>query len=176
MPAIERERMNRERVAEAIRLREDGRTRQDEATLEQARTLLLELGAAYPEDAEITYQTAIAHDNLGLEREAIDFYVRALAQGLSGADRERALLGPGSTYRGLGEYHVAVETLRAGVSEFPRNRALQVFLAMALYNIQRHTEAMELLLTNLIETTTDEKLIYYKRPLTYYAAHLDEVE
>ncbi len=168
--------MNRDRVAEAIRLREDGRARQDEATLERARTVLLELGAEYPKDAEITYQTAIAHDNLGLEREAIGFYVRALAQGLTGTDRERALLGLGSTYRGLGEYSLAVETLRQGVSEFPQNRALQVFLAMALYNTQRHTEAMELLLTNLIETTTDEKLIYYKRPIAYYAAHLDEIE
>ena len=167
--------MMREQLAEAIQLRETGRARQDEAMLEQARTLLLDLAAAYPDDAEITFQTAVVHDNLGLERAAIPFYIRALEQGLSQADLERALLGLGSTYRGLGEYQQAVETLRRGVSEFPHNRALQIFLAMALYNTQQYKEAMELVLTNLLETTSDEKLRYYQRPLEYYAAHLDEI-
>ena len=165
--------MMRDRLAQAIQLRETGRARQDQAMLEEARTLLLDL-AAYPDDAEITFQTAVVHDNLGLERESIPFYVQALAQGLSGPDLERALLGLGSTYRGLGEYQQAEETLRRGVREFPHNRALQVFLAMTLYNTQHYKEAMELLLTNLMETTSDEKLQYFKRPISYYAQHLDE--
>ena len=166
--------MMRDRLAEAIQLRETGRARQDQAMLEEARTLLLDLAAAYPDDAEITFQTAVVHDNLGLERESIPFYNLALAQGLSGPSLERALLGLGSTYRGLGEYQKAEETLRQGVREFPDNRALQAFLAMALYNTQNYKEAMELALTNLLETTSDEKLQYFKRPLLYYAQHLDE--
>lgn len=164
----------RDRLDEAIRLRETGRATQDQAMLEQARTLLLDLAAADPENAEITFQTAVAHDNLGLERESIPFYTKALAQGLSGPDLERALLGLGSTYRGLGEYEHAEETLRKGVREFPHNRALQVFLALTLYNTQHYREAMELLLTNLLATTSDEKLRYFERPLSYYAHHLDE--
>jgi tetratricopeptide (TPR) repeat protein len=124
----------RDRLTEAIQLRETGRAKQDQAILEEARTLLLELVAAYPDDAEITYQTAVVHDNLGLSREAIPFYLRALSQGLSGSDLERALMGLGSTYRALGEYKQAEETLRRGVKEFPHNRAIQVFLAMTLYN------------------------------------------
>lgn len=164
----------RERLAQAIQLREEGRAKQDQATLEKARTLLFELGAAYPDDAEITFQTAVVHDNLGLEHESVPFYLRALDQGLSGPDLERALLGLGSTYRGLGEYQKAEETLRRGVREFPHNRALQVFLAMTLYNAGQHKEAMEIALTNLLETTADEKLQYFKRPLMYYATHLDE--
>jgi hypothetical protein len=60
------------------------------------------------------------------------------------------------------------------VREFPHNRALQTFLAMALYNTQHYKEAMELVLTNLLETTSDEKLQYFKRGLLYYASHLDE--
>ena len=51
--------MMRERLAEAIQLRETGRAKQDQAMLEEARTLLLELVAVYPDEAEITYQTAI---------------------------------------------------------------------------------------------------------------------
>lgn len=164
----------RDRLAEAIQLRETGRAKQDQTILEEARKLLLELSATYPDDAEITFQTAVVHDNLGLEREAIPYYVKALDQGLARADLERALLGLGSTYRGLGEYQKAVETLRRGVREFPDNRALQAFLAMALYNTQQYKEAIELLFTNLMETTTDERLQYYKRPIDYYAQHLDE--
>jgi tetratricopeptide (TPR) repeat protein len=167
--------MMRDQLTQAIQLRETGRARQDPAILEKARALLLELAAAYPKDAEITFQTAVVHDNLGLERESIPFYTRALAHGLSGPDRARAYLGLGSTYRGLGEYQLAEETLRRGVSEFPQHRALQVFLAMTLYNAQQHREAMELLLTNLMETTADETLQYFKRPIVYYASHLDEI-
>ncbi|QBD75328.1 tetratricopeptide repeat protein [Ktedonosporobacter rubrisoli] len=166
--------MLRDRLAEAIQLREEGRAKQDQTILGKARALLLELHATYPDDAEITFQMAVVHDNLGLERESIPFYLKAFEQGLSGPDLERAYLGLGSTYRGLGEYQKAVETLRRGVKEFPQNRALQTFLAMALYNTGQHREAMELVLTNLLETTTDEKLQYFKRGLLFYAAHLDE--
>src|SRR5690242_2696128 len=102
--------MDRERLAEAIRLREMGRAKQDQAILGAARALLFDLLATYPDEAEITYQLAIVHDNLGLEREAIPFYLQTLQQGLSGLDtatklmkRERAFLGLGSTYRGRGE-------------------------------------------------------------------------
>ena len=171
----------RDRLAEAIHLRETGRARQDQAMLEEARTLLLELVADYPHEAEITYQTAIVHDNLGRGREALPFYTRALEQGLSGSDtattllkRERAFLGLGSTYRVLGAYQQAEETLQRGLEEFPQSRAPQVFLALALYNTQNHQKAMELVLTTLLETTADEALQYYKRGLLYYASHLDE--
>lgn len=170
-----------ERLIEAIRLREEGRAKQDQTILEKARTLLLELGTDYPDEAEITYQTAIVHDNLGLERESIHFYIRALEQNLTGLDpatklmkRERAFLGLGSTYRGLGEYQKAEETLRQGLSEFPQSRAIQIFLSMALYNTQKYREAMELALTNLAETTSDDTLQYYKRGVLFYAQHLDE--
>jgi len=169
------------RLVEAIRLREMGRAKQDPSILGEARALLLDLLAAYPDEAEITYQLAIVHDNLGLEREAIPFYLQTLGQGLSGRDtatslmkRERAFLGLGSTYRALGQYQQAEETLRRGLTEFPQSRALQVFLAMALYNRQQHREAMELALTNLAETTADEALQYYKRGIVFYAHHLDE--
>lgn len=163
-----------DRLAKAIQLREEGRARQDKAILEEARTLLLDMAVADPDNAEITFQIAVVHDNLGLSREAIPFYLRSFAQGLSGPDLERGLMGLGSTYRGLGEYQLAEETLRRGMKEFPHNRAIQIFLAMTLYNSQHYKEAMELVLTNLVETTSDEKLQYFKRGISYYAMHLDE--
>lgn len=166
--------MMRERVAEAIQLREEGRAKQDEAILGKALALLLELGAVYPDDAEIVFQTGIAYDNSGLEKEAVPYYERALQLGLSGSDRERCLLGLGSTYRTLGQYRESEKTLRQGMREFPQNRAIQVHLSLTLYYMQEYKEAMELALINLLETTSDEKLQYFKRGLLYYAQHLDD--
>jgi hypothetical protein len=83
--------------------------------------------------------------------------------------------GPGKHLSCIGRIpEKAEETLRRGVREFPDNRALQAFLAMTLCNTQQHKEAMELVFVNLLETTSDGKLLYFKRGLLYYALHLDE--
>ena len=130
--------------------------------------------AEYPDDAQIPYQTGIAHDNSGLGSEAIPYYERALELGLSGPDRERCLMGLGSTYRYWGHYDKAVETLRIGMAEFPENRAIQVFLAMALYNSRHYKDSVQLLIANLMETTADEKLHYFRRGISAYNEDLDD--
>lgn len=158
-----------DRLAEAVRLREQG----DPG---QARSLLLSLAERYPDDAEIAYQTAWAHDVLGLEAEAVPFYERGLAGDLAPADRRDALLGLGSTYRTLGRYADAERTLRRGVAEFPGDAALLTFLAMALYNTGGHHEATGLLLTLLAETSEDPRVRQYRRAITHYAQDLDAVE
>lgn len=141
---------------------------------EKARARLLTLVKKQPEDAQIQYQCAWVHDSLGLEREAAPYYEQALALGLSGQDRQGALLGLGSTYRCLGEYNKAVETLKKGVHEFPDNRALQVFLSMSLYNRSRHREAMEILLGLLVDTTTDKSIHSYEKAIRFYLDRLDQ--
>lgn len=157
-----------ERLARAVELRQDGKA-------EEARALLLALADERPDDAEVLYQTAWTHDHLGLEREAVPYYRRALDAGLAGEERRGALLGLGSTYRSLGEYALAEEMLRQGVAEFPEDRAMQVFLAMALYNQGQHKEAMSLLLRNLAETSDDARIRRYERAITFYAPDLDSV-
>lgn len=112
------------------------------------------------------------HDKLGLEREAIPFYERAIAQGLSGDDLKGAMLGLGSTYRCLGEYQKPAELLRDGARLFPDGREFEVFLA--LYNLGDPQGAMELLLRNLAETSHDAGIIRYKNALLFYAGNLDE--
>ncbi|RZT23538.1 tetratricopeptide repeat protein [Fictibacillus sp. BK138] len=164
----------RERLDKGIALREEGRAKEDMSILNEACTLLMKMSEEYPENAEINYQIGIAHDNSGFTKEAITYYVKAIEQGLSGADLERCLLGLGSSYRLTGQYDKAVETLQQGVAEFPEHRGLQIFYSMALYNTGRYNEAMEIALMNLMETTNDEKLQYFKRGITYYAQHLDE--
>jgi tetratricopeptide (TPR) repeat protein len=156
-----------EDLTRAIRLRKEGRA-------EEARAILLELVAEKPDDPQVRYQCAWIHDSLGREREAVPFYERAIAGGLSGRDLEGALVGLGSTYRSLGEYGRAVETLREGVARFPESRAMEVFLAMALYNVGEHREATESLLRILAETSADRGISAYKEAILFYAGRLDE--
>ncbi|MFE6759462.1 tetratricopeptide repeat protein [Streptomyces sp. NPDC057684] len=157
-------------LARAVRLREDG-------LREEARERLVALSARFPDDAEVAYQTAWVHDALGLEADAVPYYVRALAgSGLSADDRRGALLGLGSTYRTLGRYPEAVAMLSGGVTEFPEDNALQTFLAMALYNVGRAHDGMRLLLTVLAETSGDPDLIAYRPAIEHYAKDLDAVE
>jgi predicted Zn-dependent protease len=75
----------------------------------------------------------------------------------------------------LGAYEQAEETLRGGITTFPHNRAFQVFLAMTLYNLHRYQQAMELLLTTLTETSSDESILQYKRAILFYAPQLDQM-
>ncbi|MFD5182841.1 tetratricopeptide repeat protein [Streptomyces sp. NPDC058372] len=151
----------------AVRPREEGRP-------EEARELLVPLCAAHPEDAEPAYQTAWAHDVLGLEAEAVPHYRRALAlPGLTSADRRGALLGLGSTYRVLGRAEEAVATLSGGVREFPDDAALRAFLSMALYSAGRPKEALELALILVAETSADPGVAAYGPAIRHYARDLD---
>ncbi|MEE1770738.1 tetratricopeptide repeat protein [Streptomyces sp. JV185] len=151
----------------AVRLRTDGHR-------EEARQRLLSLAADFPADAEIAYQTAWAHDVLGLEAEAVPFYERCLAgTALSEEDRRGALLGLGSTYRVLGQYDKAVEVLREGAGRFPDDGALRTFLAMALFNTGEHHEAMRLLLELLAAGSTDPCVRQYRAAIEHYARDLN---
>ena len=80
----------------------------------------------------------------------------------------------GSTYRVLGEYEASLRTLQEGTEHFPGNRALSTFLALTLYNLGEHRDAISILLKNLIETTGDPGIRNYGRALPFYADHLDE--
>jgi tetratricopeptide (TPR) repeat protein len=115
------------------------------------------------------------YDVQGREREAVPYYVRAIAGDLPDEERRGALLGLGSTYRALGEYPEAVGVLGRGVSEFPADRAMQTFLALALYNIGEHRQAVDLLLKHLVETTSDPGIRSYEKALRFYTGRLDEV-
>jgi tetratricopeptide (TPR) repeat protein len=160
--------LRRSEVESAIRLREVG-------DYQEAESLLSRVLADSPDDAEANHQMAWLHDLQGREREAVPFYVRAVAGDLPDEERRGALLGLGSTYRALGEYPEAVEVLRQGVSEFPADRAMQTFLALALYSVGEHRQAVDLLLKHLVETTSDPGIRSYEKALRFYTGRLDEV-
>ena len=156
-----------ERLASAIKLR-------DSENHKEARQLLLELHAEFPEDPQVNYQCAWIHDLLGLEREVIPFYEKAIQIGLGDDDLKSALLGLGSTYRCIGEYQKSIETFQHALTLFPNSHEFNVFLGMAYYNTGEHSKAMELLLNSLADTSGDTGIRRYRRAIRFYSDKLDQ--
>ena len=156
-----------ERLASAIKLRESQKH-------QEARQLLLELHSEFPEDPQVNYQCAWIHDLLGLEKEAIPFYEKAIQTGLSDEDLKSALLGMGSTYRCIGEYQKSIETFQQARTLFPDSHEFNVFLGMAYYNIGNYSKAMEILLNSLADTSGDEGILRYQRAIRFYSDKLDQ--
>lgn len=156
-----------EKLSQAIQLRESGKQ-------EEAKEILMKLHSEFPDDTQVNYQCAWIHDSLGLEREAIPFYEKAISTGLQGDDLRNALLGMGSTFRCIGEYQKAKETFETALEKFPDGNEFKVFLSMVYYNLKEYSKAMELLLNNIAETSKDENVTQYQRAIQFYADKLDE--
>jgi len=154
-------------INHAIDLRKNGKP-------DEAISLLAELLAVDSANPQLNYQMAWCHDLLGKETEAVPFYLKGIAGGLDPEEAKGAYLGLGSTYRAIGEFAKSREVLRDGIARFPEERSLQVFLAMTLYNLGEHPEAMRLLMTSLAETSSDGSISRYKRAILFYADKLDQ--
>ena len=134
--------------------------------------LLKKFDERFPKVAEINYQIAWTCDVLGKEAEALPYYEKAVALGLSENELAGALIGLGSTLRSLGHYDRAIKVLRFALAQFPENREFEVFLAMALHGAGQNTEAMKLLLTTIADTTEDPGLTTYQRAIRFHASKL----
>lgn len=126
-----------------------------------------------PGDPELHFQLACAYDYLSLEAEAVPHYEAALVGPLSPSHTREALLGLGSTFRTLGRYEEAHEILSRGLREFPEAMEFRVFLAMALYNLGRPKEAVELLLDLIARTSADPDIQSYKAAISLYAQDIE---
>lgn len=158
----------REQLNKAIELRKDGQ-------LKESNTILIQLANTFPNDAQVQYHCAWSFDALGEESKAVPYYERAIELGLSGKDLEGALLGLGSTHRTLGDYENSKRVFEKGKELFPNNRAFDVFFAMTLYNLNQHNQAMEMLLTCLVDTTDNKDIKAYEKAIRFYSDKLDQV-
>ncbi|WP_367946647.1 tetratricopeptide repeat protein [Virgibacillus dokdonensis] len=132
----------------------------------------MKLVEKFPNNAFINYQCAGSFDIIGEETKAIPYYKNAIKLGLPAKELQGAFLGLGSTYRTIGEYKKSKNLFAKGMKQFPKNRALQTFYAMTLYNLNEHDKAMELLL--IIDTTNDAEIMRYRRAIKFYSDKLDE--
>ena len=155
-------------LEKAVALRKSGNTK-------KSNELLIKLVKEFPDNATLNYQCAWSFDLLGEEAKAVPYYEMAIQLGLPEVELEGAFIGLGSTYRTLGEYEKSKSVFLKAMAAFPANRAIQTFYAMTLYNLSEHSQAMELLLNCLIETTKDSNILDYKKALQFYADKLDQV-
>jgi tetratricopeptide (TPR) repeat protein len=145
-----------------------------DAELHAERDRVVAAVAESPDDAELNYDCAVAHDRLGLEHEAVPYYVKAIGLGLPEPQLRSAYLGLGSTYRAIGEYRKSLEVLDEGLGVFPDAEELGVFKAMTLYNLGRAREGVSNLLGVIARTSDDPGVVRYRRAIEFYADHLDE--
>ncbi|KIL50936.1 tetratricopeptide repeat protein [Jeotgalibacillus campisalis] len=108
-------------------------------------------------------------DVLGKEADAVPNYKKALDTGIM-----RTFVGSGSTYRLLGLYEEAKKTIKRGTELFKENKVMPIFLSMTLYNLEHHEEAMEMLLSGLLEQAGDKEVLSYKKAIQFYSAHQEE--
>lgn len=159
--AAERDR----RLAEVVSLRESGRA-------EQARPPLIVLATEFPDDAEVQYQAAWVHDYLGLEKDAVPYYERALALGLPEPEMEGLVLGLGSTYRNVGRIADSLALLERGVADYPANHAMRCFLALTRLSNNEPDEALALAFDVILDTSADATIDRYRRALSSYRDEL----
>ena len=153
---------------------ENAIAKRKEGDYESSIHILTSLVEQFPNDAYIYYQCASSMDVAGREADAVPYYKRAISLGLDREFLQHAFIGLGSTYRTLGKYKKAKETLQEGMELFPNNNALKAFYAMTLYNLKKHDEAMEILLRVMVETSNDQAVQNYQRAIKYYADKLDK--
>ena len=151
----------------AIQLRESGKA-------SEALPILKSLLSNDANNPAILYQCGWACDVQGLEREAVPYYEQALENGLIGNEREGAFVGLGSTYRVIGEYAKSRSVFEKGMAEFPENKAIPVFLAMTLHNLNEHDLAMETLLSVVATTTRDKNIERYGNAIQFYKDKLNK--
>ncbi|MFJ3958409.1 tetratricopeptide repeat protein [Arthrobacter sp. NPDC090010] len=120
-------------------------------------------------DPGALYELASVHDFLGHENQAIPLYQAALDGGLDGERRPQAVIQLASSLRNVGRATEAVSLLEAFSDDATTGSASQAFLALALFDIGRSREALQVALTALAPT-----LPLYSRAVTAYAEELEE--
>jgi GNAT superfamily N-acetyltransferase len=120
-------------------------------------------------DAAATFELACANDSTGHPEEAVRLYRAALAAGLVGIRRRRAVIQLASSLRATGHAQEAVDLLTAerNVTADELDDAVTAFLALALADAGREREAAGLALGALAR-----HLPRYGRSLAAYAAEL----
>lgn len=147
--------------------------RQDE--LEESQALLISLLEKYPENPTILFEVGGSFDVLGDTDEAISYYEDAIEMGLDGPDLQECMICLGISYRGIGNAQHAVEILEDAALKFPGDSSVKAFLALSYYSNEQYSDAVQLLLELILNTTSDEQILAFADTLEYYKENLDEV-
>ena len=152
------------KLIHAIEFREKGK-------YEESKEILLDLVESST-DPEVYFQCAWTHDTLGLESDAIVFYEKAIALGLSGESLIGCYIGLGSSLRCTGKYKKANDIFSEALVKFEENDVLKTFLAMTKYNLKEYEEAMKLLLSIVVKVEGVNK---FEKVIGFYQQHLNDI-
>ncbi|MEZ8820308.1 tetratricopeptide repeat protein [Vibrio sp. 10N.222.54.A1] len=108
-----------------------------------------------------------------LSQEAVQHDNAARTDDLGEKDHFEALFGLASTLISLGKDHEAAVWFEKACTLFPNAKEAMPFYAMCLYNLGEHKNAVDMLLNLLIDTTSSEDILTYKRATKLYAQDLD---
>lgn len=136
--------------------------------------LIDELAAELPEGAAVAdFERACAFDSTGHSDRAVPLYRRALATGLTGERRRRAVIQLASSLRNLGRPRESVELLTAELDAGSDHLddAVRTVLALALTDVGREREAVSIAVGALAR-----HLPRYQRSMANYARLLVEPE
>lgn len=130
----------------------------------------------HPRDARVLYEIGGAYDTAGDESTALDFYERAMNEGLDGDLRRRCFLQYGSTLRNVGRVDDSLALFAKARAEFPDSVALGAFEALSLHAAGRLNSALASLLLLLAEHVDGEDLNRYKPAMRGNAEYLDALD
>lgn len=141
---------------------------------EEFRAEIDRLAAELPEGSAIAdFERACAWDSTGHSDKAVPLYERALATGLTGIRRRRAVIQMSSSLRNIGQVNRSVELLteemNAATDEL--DDAVRAVLALCLTDVGREREAVSLAVGALAK-----HLPRYQRSMANYARLLVEPE
>ena len=120
------------------------------------------------DDPRALYELASAHDFVGREAEAVPLYRAAIDGGLGPEHRPLAVIQLASSLRNVGEAAEAVALLEA-MPDDAHGPGRDAFLALALHDAGRPTEALAVALRRLAPTLPE-----YGRAVAAYAEELSE--
>ncbi|WP_221030319.1 tetratricopeptide repeat protein [Actomonas aquatica] len=135
-------------------------------------TQLKQLDTTYPNVAEISFQIAWTLDSMGRDEQALPHFERAIALGLSPNEQSNALIALAICQRNLGQTAAAAATLESGQAQFPDQAEFDAYLALLRHDQGRHTEALQLALTTLLDTSEDLGITAHQRNLRHFLNQL----
>lgn len=137
---------------------------------------LLPLYAQHPHDARVLYEVGGAYDTAGEEAIAVEFYERAMTEGLEGDVRRRCYLQYGSTLRNLGRVEESMALFAQARREFPGSVALGAFESLTLHAAGRVNSALGSLLALLADNVHSEEIDRYKTAMRGNAEYLASLD
>ena len=144
----------------------------DDHSEDEFLTRMEQLIAELPVDSAVgVFERASSLDSTGHSDLAVPLYRQALALGLQGERRRRAVIQMASSLRNLGQAAESVALLKAEreVVSDELDDAVSAFLALALVDTGREREAVSLVLTALSRHMTR-----FRRSLANYAQLIRE--